>query len=433
MKRDLFLILSFIICVNVNAQWIKQNSNVLGAGKEIMDFSIVSENVVWAPVLEYSGNYPVANQEFVKTTNGGDLWSHYTISNANNQGFSNIYAIDENIAWASMYSFNGGGYIYKTIDGGTSWKVTDSSMYKNGFPDLVYFFNSNDGVCVGDPNGGYYEIYTTNNGGAKWNRVLQSNIPNPLLNEGGISNIYSAVHDTIWFGTVKGRLFKSCDKGYTWSVKSLCKENTLINAIAFKDGYNGLVVPGSWDSLMYISKDNFGLQNVNYGSYGSRLKFVKSDGVHPSAYISGGYDHNICSISKDDGLNWITIDTLSHSSFGFINSSIGWTGACKKNENSADIYKYDPNYLIPNNVKVIKSTNCGVLIFPIPANELVNIKSDNIFNEVDVFSLDGKLLMNNKTTTKQLELNVSNLENGIYLIKVKSQSIDYSQRIIVKR
>lgn len=73
---------------------------------------------------------------------------------------------------------------------------------------------------MGDPVGGYFEIYTTTNGGTSWTRVPSANIPAPLVGEGGYTTIkdISLEDGTIWFGANYGRAYKSSDKGLTWTV-----------------------------------------------------------------------------------------------------------------------------------------------------------------------------------------------------------------------
>lgn len=52
---------------------------------------------------------------------------------------------------------------------------------------------------------------------------------------------YSAVNDTIWYGTTKGRVYKSVDKGYNWIVAEVPEmDGEWINPV-FRNGSHGLV------------------------------------------------------------------------------------------------------------------------------------------------------------------------------------------------
>ena len=49
--------------------------------------------------------------------------------------------------------------------------------------------------------------------------------------------------NSIWFGTNKGRVFRSTDKGYNWAVSTTAFGSTaLIQSVAFKDSLTGIAV-----------------------------------------------------------------------------------------------------------------------------------------------------------------------------------------------
>jgi len=76
--------------------------------------------------------------------------------------------VDQNNAWAAMLDINnGGGGIFHTNNGGTSWNQQATTQFAgpDGYPNLIYFWNLNDGIAIGDPNPTGFEIYTTANGG----------------------------------------------------------------------------------------------------------------------------------------------------------------------------------------------------------------------------------------------------------------------------
>ena len=112
--------------------------------------------------------------------------------------------------------------VYVTTDGGATWNRQPTASYSDpaSAPDIVHFFNANDGVVIGDPVIGEYEIYTTTAAGTTWVIIPGTNIPNPLNYEMGILGWYSAVNDTVWFGTSMGRVYRSTDKGNHWTVSA---------------------------------------------------------------------------------------------------------------------------------------------------------------------------------------------------------------------
>jgi photosystem II stability/assembly factor-like uncharacterized protein len=332
----------------IDGQWLLQNSPLTDPSYLINNISVANQNTVWASVLSIKDNMIYPCLDFIMTKNGGINWVKNTITGLDPQStFSNIFAIDENNAWAAINNTGRGGIVGKTSNGGASWNFSDSSMFSipDGFLNFVHFFNSQQGVSMGDPNNGYFEIYTTNNADS-WARIANPDIPTPLANEYGIAGLYTTYGDTIWFCTSKGRVFRSTDKGQHWTVTEAFNDGTTILGIAFKDGLNGLIFGSgsgnikkttdggtSWNTLEFIG--NFWFSNAQ------DIKYVKSDGNTPGFYITGSYNslHPMASISIDDGSSWVQVDNLYHTCFGFYNSGLGWTGTHSKENSNATIYR----------------------------------------------------------------------------------------------
>jgi len=181
MKKSLLFFTWVSLCLTVSnqlnaQQWIAQSSNI-NPNNYVQFIDAVDTNVVWGLSSDRNSQQnPV--QEFTRTTNGGLTWTAGTITNAANHGPSCIMALNADTAWVAMFNVSGGGSILRTNDGGVSWtkQTTATFTAPNGFPNVVHFFNANEGFCMGDPNGGYFEIYTTTDGGNNWIRVPQANI-----------------------------------------------------------------------------------------------------------------------------------------------------------------------------------------------------------------------------------------------------------------
>jgi photosystem II stability/assembly factor-like uncharacterized protein len=92
-------------------------------------------------------------------------------------------------AYVAAFTDTGGlGGIWKTANGGTTWTKQAATDYNTtaSFTKLVYFWDTNNGFCMGDPDTPTtFEIYTTTNGGTNWVRVSASNVPVPLDGEYG--------------------------------------------------------------------------------------------------------------------------------------------------------------------------------------------------------------------------------------------------------
>ena len=174
------------------------------------------------------------------TTDGGQTWTSSTFVDPKGAPVYCIDALNADTAYVATSE------IFKTTNRGNTW-VKQITNYSTGFVNCIHFFDANNGVATGDPNGGYFEIYTTTNGGDNWVRVPSSNIPAPLPNEVGIVSSFAAYNNTFWFATLgaanEQRIIRSTDRGYTWTLlTSFSIPSTITPTIEFRDSLHGLFI-----------------------------------------------------------------------------------------------------------------------------------------------------------------------------------------------
>lgn len=225
-----------------NSEWISQASAFSKPSRGISYMHAVDSLVVWATAYdESSGFFP--NKEFTHTENGGETWKSGIISGCDGLGPSMIFALNSDTVYCPMYRQSGTNPqgIYLTVDGGNTWNRQTSASFSDpaSFPNVVHFFDQNNGFCMGDPIGGEYEIYTTVNAGVTWTRIVVDSIPNPLLNETGIAGYYSAFGDKAWFGTTKGRVYWTNNRGKSWNVSTTTLSGKSVD-VEFADQFHGL-------------------------------------------------------------------------------------------------------------------------------------------------------------------------------------------------
>ncbi len=316
----------------------------------------VDENIVWAVAYDGSGpQEPVC--EFTKTTNGGELWEANEIIGAPDEGdTAMIFALDENKAWVPIHSGDPQG-IWATSDGGETWVHQDTADFNEGgsFPNIVHFWDENIGWIQGDPVGGYYEMYTTTDGGNNWERVPKENIPDPLPGEYGVPGYYDAVGDTVWWGTANAyplRVFRSRDRGYTWEAFEVPFDAGAYGNIQFRDENNGLAMDSSFEYIVLAETSDGGetWEFIDYSGtcFAGDFNYVPNT---PNMYITNGINplnptERGFSSSFDGGHSWsIWTDVPEEVPIGgstWVNPGriIGWVGDINEDEFTGGVWKY---------------------------------------------------------------------------------------------
>jgi photosystem II stability/assembly factor-like uncharacterized protein len=241
----------FVLSMASYSQWTEQASGFTNASRGINYMSLVTSKICWAVAYDGSGGGAYIN-EFTRTYDGGNTWLPGQVLGGSTYGLGNLCAINKDTAFADVY--NGVGAqdntcgVYRTTDGGATWTQLPGALQgAASFADNVYFWDYNNGIAHGDVLSGYFEIYTTTDGGSTWTRVPQANINATVASgEGGWTGVIEAVGDsTIMFGTNKGKIYISNDRGFHWSGVATgivpAGTNPGVNHIAFVDKLHGLV------------------------------------------------------------------------------------------------------------------------------------------------------------------------------------------------
>ncbi len=71
-------------------------------------------------------------------------------------------------------------------------------------------------------------------------------------------------------------------------------------------------------------------------------------------------------------------------------------------------------------------------IFPNPASDVVNIKSDIQIKNVKVYNYSGQIIRNEKADTKFYQINTSQFEAGIYFLSIETKEGVVSERVVVQ-
>ncbi|GAB4281793.1 MAG: hypothetical protein Kow0068_06310 [Marinilabiliales bacterium] len=380
MKNSLFLLVALLFAINAFGQWVEQATGFTAASRGLKYICAVDQNIVWATAYDgiNTSNYIT---EFTRTTDGGNTWTPGTVSGyTSGYGSSMIYAIDGNTAWMPVFNLtSGGGAILKTTNGGVTWtaQTTASFSAPAGFPNVVHFWDANNGWCMGDPNGGEFELYTTTDGGTTWTQVAGANIPDPIAtDEYGVTGFYSVVNDTVWFTTNKGRIYKSTDRGYTWSVYTTPLNDQF--KVVFKDGSHGLAYQITNGTLIETSDggQTWSVISPNGNFYDSDLAYVPGT---PNTYISSGNSNGI-SYSLYGGHYWTDFSSFPGQmlNMAWVSPTCGWVGNFNTDATTGGVYKWTGTIPTPPN------DDLGVVLVENPTDGVTLTSTENI--QVDIMN-----------------------------------------------
>jgi photosystem II stability/assembly factor-like uncharacterized protein len=454
--------------INLNvAEWNTQASGFQTPLRSINYISAVDSNVVWAVArdgLDENLGWDFPIQEFTLTTNGGETWNSGTISNCEGLGLAMIQGVNAQKAYMAMYRWTGNNPqgIYVTTDGGNTWEHQSSAAFNSGysFTDCIHFFNENDGWCMGDPTpaAGGFEMFTTNNGGTNWIPVPAGNMPDPLSEEYGMTGGYSAINDTIWFGTTKGRIFRSSDKGYNWTVFEVPNMEDEWIIPVFSNGSHGLVhnffyYYNVWDNYYFNGIPAAICETFDGGETWTQITYSGPMYWTDIAYVPGTENtwvstggrqilNNGASYSIDGGHTWTAMPGTEGANFRnmtWLNDHCGWAGGYNVNDSVGGVFKFIGD--LSSTITLVNPTMETDLlkVYPNPFSKQTTIEftlpiADPI--SLSVYDISGKLresIVSEKLTSgkHKIDWNAEGLSSGIYFLRLETNSITETKKIIL--
>ncbi|MBK8787581.1 MAG: glycosyl hydrolase [Chitinophagaceae bacterium] len=195
-------------------------------------------NVVWVGSGENNNQRVVAYGDGIyKSEDGGKSFKNMGLKNSEHIGRIAIDPTNSDIVYVAVYGplWKSGGErgIYKTTDGGKTWKPVlnvsehtgfNEVMVDPRFPNIVYAAAHQRQRKVFTYIGGGPEsaLYKSTDGGTTWNKMMSGL---PAVNLGRIGLNYSPVNPDVLYAVVeapegKGGVFKSTDRGASWEKQS---------------------------------------------------------------------------------------------------------------------------------------------------------------------------------------------------------------------
>jgi photosystem II stability/assembly factor-like uncharacterized protein len=268
----------------------------------------------------------------------GKSWKRVHVAGGDALDFRSVVAFDANIALVMSSGEGDKSRIYKTVDGGVSWKLEFTDSRKGFFLDAL----ACDGECyaLSDPVDGKFVIVATHHY-EDWKELQGDDMPAALPGEAAFAASGSSLavnNDVgIYFGTGGGkaaRVFHSADRGKTWSaVETPIASGSASSGIfsISSTPYAVNVVGGDYKDpkrayrVAAFSKDQgktWELAAQQPGGYRSAV--VSIDGATLAALGPSGED-----ISDDFGAHWRHMDSLDLNAAFVLDDRNGWAVGAK--------------------------------------------------------------------------------------------------------
>lgn len=299
-------LLIFIAAATAAAQWQKQ---AVETKASLRGLSVVSEKIIWA-----SGS----GGTFLKTVDGGKTWTVGVVPGADKLDFRDVEALDANTAYLLSIGEGESSRIYKTNDGGATWKLQFKNTNPKAFFDAFAFWDKTHGIAMSDPVDGKYLLIETKDG-ENWTVIDSSKSPSAKEGEAafaasgtclitqGKSNVY------LVSGGTEARVFNSDDRGLDWSasetpiVKGTAGSG--IFSIAMFDKNRGVIVGGNYEkpdeinNNLAFTTDGGASWTLGKGLSGYRSGVTYIDKNTLLAVGASGSD-----LSTDGGKRWTNLD-----------------------------------------------------------------------------------------------------------------------------
>jgi photosystem II stability/assembly factor-like uncharacterized protein len=423
MKKIIIVCIASLSVLCSVGQFVPQPLNYPAPGYWVNFISISDMDHVWiGTIQEFGEPYSFA----VRTVDGGESWIFDSIPVP---GIPNCTSICEWDANTCFYSFTdasaGGGTIWKTTDGGETWSNMITTQFTGGFLNFYHAFSADTGVAMGDPTEGYFEIQLTYDGGVSWNRVPSSNIPPVIEGEIGWSDSYSAVGNSIWFATSKGRCFRSADRGMNWEVSEIVPTTEAFFDVCFSTEQKGVFFRGSviTSKIAVTSDGGVSWDTVNFPN-GYYIMGMSRVGGFDGGFVATGWQSTIDVFFTPDlfsDIVQIGSNIMSIGSIAFLDAETGWIGGGESGTN--EILKFTG---LLTGVGNKGQSQEKMLISPNPASTSSLLRLPVISGEDDliirIMDMSGKVIFQEpiQSRCEWTTLDASDLHNGVYIVEIRS-------------
>lgn len=278
-----------------------------------------------------------SNGVVLRSLDLGKGWKRLHVSGGDALDFRGIVAFDAKSAYVMSIGKAGQSRIYKTSDGGESWKLQYSDSRPDFFLDAIACKSEKQCLAVGDSLDGKFLMLETTDG-EHWTQLPAEHMPAPRPGEGSFaasnSNIsLSGSEIFVVTGVMTARILHSADSGHSWTVMEVPivhgNESSGIFSIARAETDAGPV-------LVAVGGD---YQDVKRASAVAATSLDRGKTWKLAAQQPGGFRSAVAAvdrttfvavgpsgedISVDRGAHWKPIGSLNLNAVTILDSQYGW-------------------------------------------------------------------------------------------------------------
>lgn len=380
-----------------------------------------------------------------------------------------VHPTDKDTWFATFFRQAKRGELLKTTDAGATWTSIgvpipqpwdpappgsgDQAVHQIGLmidennPDNMYFCvpkSSKDIEWVGDSCQSW-GVHKSSDGGVTWSEI-NNGLPSSLdvariaFDPNDTNTLYAAVIQS------GGGLYKSTNGGASWSEvpsTTSISGTSGINDIHFDVNGKAYITAGfknvgADDGGLWVSDDNMATWTKIFDyPWTNRVEVSKLDTttimVSTLPNNNAGQRNAGTYLSKDSGQTWVKFNKGNGQSDRVNDIAIDYTVPGKYYTSARGSGWYmaiDPN---PNSLSVNDTNKASnISVYPNPTSGELHIRGYNGVAKLEVYSIDGKLVLNSKGYTDR-PFNISTLNQGLYIYTISNNGIKIKSGKIIKK
>ncbi|MET0752575.1 MAG: YCF48-related protein [Pyrinomonadaceae bacterium] len=322
MKIVILLLTVFLASSIAAAQWQKQKVDTKAS---LRGLSVVNEKIIWA-----SGT----GGTFLKTTDGGKNWTVGKVPDAEKLDFRDVEAFDANTAYLLSIGEGESSRIYKTSDGGATWKLQFKNENPKAFFDALAFWDKTHGMAMSDPSDGKYVLIETTDG-ENWKPVMTDKMANAKPGEAAFAASGTCIlaqgknNVFIVSGGNDARVFRSVNRGLSWFVSDTPfvkgTAGSGIFSIAMYDAKRGVIVGGNYEKPDDITNNlAFTFDGGKTWTPGKGLNGYRSGVVYIDKKMILAVGASGSDLSADGGKTWKNLDKENYNAVAARGENAVW-------------------------------------------------------------------------------------------------------------